>query len=247
MACASAALALPNQPSWAEEKPWTMRLVHAPADQGEWLVALEVLMQPHWKTYWRVPGQGGVPPFLEAKGANVKSSQLLCPTPTRFLGSDGEAIGYMETAMLLLRIAAVDPAKPISADISSFLGVCKDICIPAQFSGQMSSTDPISAVDIELMRKWQALVPVVTADLVKSATASTIDGKPAVTFDLSRPLLDIFVEGSDLHYFKAPRFDGTRATLAVAGAKSLAELRERPLRVTGKLAVGGLEQMVSVV
>lgn len=243
----SAALGLPTRLAWAEEKPWVMRLVQGAAAKEGWMVGLEVSMQPHWKTYWRVPGQGGVPPFMEAKGENVKSSELLCPTPTRYRNADGEALGYMEEIAFLLRVTAVDPAKPMVADISAFIGVCRDVCIPAQFSAHAMSTDPASAVDMALLQKWQALVPVGSQDMVTSAKAMLMDGKPAVRFELSRPLVDVFVEGGDLHYFKAPKFEGTHATLQVAGAKSLDELRKTPLRVTGKLDVGGLEQIVTVV
>jgi DsbC/DsbD-like thiol-disulfide interchange protein len=246
-AFSAAALALPANFAVAEDKPWTMRLVQGTSDKNGWLLGLEILMQPHWKTYWRVPGQGGVPPFLEAMGDNVKSSELFCPTPTRYRNADGEAIGYMETAMFLLSVVPGDPAKPMAAEISAFMGVCKDVCIPAQFSAHAMSTDPASATDGASLQKWQALVPAVSHDLVTSAKALMVDGKPAVQFELSRPLVDIFVEGSDLNYFKAPKFEGTRATLQVAGAKSLDELRKTPLRVTGKLDMGGLEQMVTVV
>jgi DsbC/DsbD-like thiol-disulfide interchange protein len=241
------ALTLRALSAWADQKPWVTRLLSGPMDDRGWLVGLEIKMQPHWKTYWRVPGQGGVPPFMEAKGDNVKSFEVLCPTPTRLRSQDGEAIGYMENAMFLLRVTAMDTSKAMAADVSAFVGVCMDICIPAQFSGQIVAADQSSMADLDSVRKWNALVPVVTKDLVTEAKALMVDGKPAVRFKLSRPLQDVFVEGNDAHYFKAPQFDGTSATLHVAGAKSLEDVRKTPLRVTGKLDVGGLEQMVTVV
>jgi DsbC/DsbD-like thiol-disulfide interchange protein len=241
------ALGLRTLPAWADEKPWATRLLSGPMDDNGWLVGFEIKMQPHWKTYWRVPGQGGVPPFIEAKGDNVKSVEVLCPTPTRLHSPDGEAIGYMESAMFLLRIAAKDTTKAMAADVAAFVGVCLDICIPAQFSGQIVAPDQSSMADLDAVRKWNALVPVVTKDLVTAAKAVMFDGKPAVRFELSRTLVDVFVEGNDTHYYKAPQFDGAGATLLVAGAKTLDDLRKTPLRVTGKLNMGGLEQMVTVV
>jgi hypothetical protein len=65
--------------------------------------------------------------------------------------------------------------------------------------------------------------------------------------EFTQKLDDVFVEGNPLHYFKSPVFEGNGATLVVAGAKSIDDLRHTPLRVTGKLATGGLEQMVTVV
>ena len=240
-------MALRAMPARADDKPWVTRLVSGPMDDAGWLVGLDIKMQPHWKTYWRVPGQGGVPPFIEAKGDNVKSFEVLCPTPTRFRNKDGESIGYMDSVMFVVRIAAKDPSKVTTADVSAFVGVCQNICIPVPFSAHVSIEDHSLLADLDSLRRWTALVPVATQDMVTAAKAMMVDGKPAVRFELSRPLKDIFVEGSDRYYFKAPQFDGTSATVSVAGAKTLDELRKTPLRVTGKLDVGGLEQMVTVV
>jgi DsbC/DsbD-like thiol-disulfide interchange protein len=228
----------------ADVKPWLATILNGPAQNGKIFAGLELVMQPHWKTYWRVPGQGGVPPFVDLKGENVKSFRLECPTPTRFPSEAGEAIGYMENVVFPIIIEPVDAAKPVEADISAFVGVCLDVCIPAKIDGHFSS---ISAKGADRLPKWQALVPVPNSKFVTSSTTMMIDGKAAVRFELSQKLDDIFVEGSDLHYFKAPVFDGTGATIIVAGAKSVDEIKKMPLRVTGKLPAGGLEQMVTVV
>jgi DsbC/DsbD-like thiol-disulfide interchange protein len=241
------AMTLCTMPARADEKPWVTHLVSGPMDDNGWLVGLDIKMQPHWKTYWRVPGQGGVPPLIEAKGNNVKSVDVLCPTPTRIPSNDGEAIGYLENVMLLLRIMPNDSRGMMMADVSAFVGVCQEICIPAQFSGRVTAADHTLLADLDSLQKWYAQVPVISHGMVTAAKAVMVDGVPAVRFELSRSLQDIFVEGSEHHYFRAPQFDGTRATLQVAGAKSIDELRKTPLRVTGKLDAGGLEQMVSVV
>jgi Disulphide bond corrector protein DsbC len=230
--------------SRAEAKPWVATVLNGPVKDGQLVAGLELVMQPHWKTYWRVPGQGGVPPFVDVKGANVKSFRLDCPTPTRFSSDAGEAIGYMENVVFPIVIEPADATKPVEAKISAFVGVCMDVCIPAKIDGAFSSATTTGA---DRLPKWQALVPVLNSKFVATATAIMIDGKPAVRFELSQKLEDVFVEGSDLHYFKAPMFDGNSATLAVAGAKSIDEIRKTPLRVTGKLPFGGLEQMVTVV
>jgi DsbC/DsbD-like thiol-disulfide interchange protein len=230
--------------SRADVKPWLATILSGPVQNGQIIAGLELVMQPHWKTYWRVPGQGGVPPLVDVKGTNVKSFRLDCPTPTRFPSDAGEAIGYMESVVFPIVIEPVDAAKPVEAEISAFVGVCLNVCIPAKIEGRLSSTSPTGA---NRLPKWQALVPVPDSKFVTSATAMMVDGKPAVHFELSQKLDDIFVEGSDLHYFKAPMFEGNAATLVVAGAKSLDEIKKTPLRITGKLPFGGLEQMVSVV
>ncbi len=227
----------------AAETPWLMRVVPGPREGDAWLAGLEIILQPHWKTYWRVPGQGGVPPDVTVKGANIKASELLLPTPTRLQSAGGEAIGYREQVTFLLRVTPIDPGKPVAGDVAAFIGVCEDICIPAQFAGHVEFG---RTANDDALAHWRAAIPQ-AADFVTLAKAIEVDGQPALQLDLSRPVDDIFVEGSALHYFEAPSFDGPRATLKVAGAGSVDELRKVPLRITARIAQGGLEQTVTVV
>jgi DsbC/DsbD-like thiol-disulfide interchange protein len=244
---ASAALLPMVSPVFAADKPWKMAIHPGLIDDKGWLLGFEITLLPHWKTYWRVPGDGGVPPAFDFKGANVKSIELLCPTPTRFRDKSGEAIGYKDNVLFLLRVAATDPSKDISGEFSAFFGVCEEVCIPAQAQGTLTSRTPVDKAGLELVQTWISRVPVTTQDLVKTATAVLVDGKPALHLDFAQVPDDVFVEGNPLHYFKAPMFDNTSAILMVAGAKSVEELHQTPLRITAKLGTGGLEQMVHVV
>ena len=233
---AFAATQPPNQ-------PWMANVLNGGLVNGEWQLGLEVLLQPKWKTYWRVPGDGGVPPDIQVKGPNVKSFRFDCPTPLRILTPAGEAIGYEATVVFPIAVTAADPGQPLVAEISAFLGVCLEICIPAQMKLQVGAASP---GDASRLAKWRALVPDSTVPFVTRATAVASNGEPAVHMELARPVEDVFAEGKPLHYFKAPVFDGTTATLPVAGAGSVDELRGEALRVTGRLAQGGLEQMIMV-
>ncbi len=236
--------AMPAAASKAANQPWSASILSGGLQNGRLMAGLEIMLQPHWKTYWRVPGQGGVPPFIQVKGENVKSFHFDCPTPTRFPSDAGEAIGYMGNVVFPIFVEAIDNGKPVEAEVSAFVGVCEQVCIPAQIAGQVSS---LQRADRERLQKWEALVPKPNSNFVTSATVLMFDGKPAVRLELSQALDDIFVEGSELHYFKGPKFEGSSAVLAVAGAKHIEDLRKTPLRVTGKLPIGGLEQIVAVV
>ena len=66
---------------------------------------VEIRLDPGWKTYWRYPGDSGVPPSLDfAASENVKSVTMLWPAPKRFAdGAGGHSIGYKGEVVLPLR------------------------------------------------------------------------------------------------------------------------------------------------
>ena len=58
-----------------------------------------------WKTYWRMPGDAGIPPQFDWSGSqNVKSVEVLWPAPQRFIDSGGETVGYKDRVVFPLRI-----------------------------------------------------------------------------------------------------------------------------------------------
>src|SRR5271163_5124622 len=77
---------------------------------------VEIRLDPGWKTYWRDPGDSGVPPSFDFSGSeNVKSVSVEWPAPERFAdGAGGNSIGYLDHVILPLRIAAVNTGKPTS-------------------------------------------------------------------------------------------------------------------------------------
>ena len=75
---------------------------------------VEIRLAPGWKTYWRYPGDSGVPPHFDfAKSENVKSVQLAWPAPERFADADGSFIGYRDNVLFPLSIEPKDAAKPV--------------------------------------------------------------------------------------------------------------------------------------
>ncbi|HWL73674.1 MAG TPA: protein-disulfide reductase DsbD domain-containing protein, partial [Burkholderiaceae bacterium] len=72
--------------AWDNDIRSAVRLVGASAinDPGGAVLraGVEIKMQPGWKTYWRYPGDSGVPPAFDfAASDNVKSATVLWPAP----------------------------------------------------------------------------------------------------------------------------------------------------------------------
>jgi DsbC/DsbD-like thiol-disulfide interchange protein len=94
---------------------------------------IEIRLDPGWKTYWRYPGDTGVPPTIEFAGSNnVKSAQVLWPAPKRFPdGAGGYSIGYLGEIILPLRVAPADLSRLSTLNVKLKYAVCGTLCAPA--------------------------------------------------------------------------------------------------------------------
>lgn len=96
------------------------------------MAALHLRLAPGWKTYWRSPGDAGIPPEFDWSGStNVASVRLHWPVPHVFSLNGMQTIGYREDLVLPVEIQARDPRQPIHLRVAIDLGVCRDICLPA--------------------------------------------------------------------------------------------------------------------
>src|SRR3979411_2289731 len=56
---------------------------------------IEIRLGPGWKTYWRYPGDSGVPPRFDFAGSdNVLRAKVLYPAPHLFTDETGNSLGY---------------------------------------------------------------------------------------------------------------------------------------------------------
>ena len=102
---------------------------------GSRIAALELTLTPGWKTYWRAPGDAGIPPQFDwSKSENLKSVGISWPTPEIFLTAGLRTIGYSGKLVLPLTLVPRDPGKPIILRAELDLGVCSDICVPHQMT-----------------------------------------------------------------------------------------------------------------
>jgi DsbC/DsbD-like thiol-disulfide interchange protein len=124
--------------AWEGELHAAARLIGGSAvNSGEGMLlraGLEIRLDPGWKTYWRYPGDSGVPPTLDFAGSeNVKSVTALWPAPQRFSdGAGGHSIGYLNDVVLPLRIVPKDAAKAALLRVKLSYAVCGSLCVPAE-------------------------------------------------------------------------------------------------------------------
>src|SRR3972149_4087313 len=128
----------PAQSAAAWDGRSELRLI-AGARRGEELRAgVELRLAPGWKTYWRYPGDAGVPPRFDfARSTNVKSVTVLWPAPQRMSEEVGQSIGYKDVVIFPLRVAPQDPTRPVTLRLNLDYAVCEKLCVPAAGSAEL--------------------------------------------------------------------------------------------------------------
>jgi DsbC/DsbD-like thiol-disulfide interchange protein len=98
---------------------------------GAHVAALHLTLAPGWKTYWRAPGDAGIPPLLSLSGSgNVGRAETAWPTPHVFWQNDMRSIGYADGVVVPLTITPRDARRDIPLSGELQIGVCKDVCVP---------------------------------------------------------------------------------------------------------------------
>ena len=98
--------------------------------------ALQIELDPGWKTYWRQPGSsGGIPPQIDWSGStNLRAAKLAYPAPLRMRDATGDTVGYKTSVTFPVALHLKDPRAQTTVSLRAFFGVCESICIPAQAS-----------------------------------------------------------------------------------------------------------------
>ncbi|MEM6311537.1 MAG: protein-disulfide reductase DsbD domain-containing protein [Pseudomonadota bacterium] len=100
-------------------------------EDGTQMAAIDLQLAQGWKTYWRVPGDAGIPPRFSWRGArNVEWVKVHWPTPSVFWQSGMRSVGYENRVVLPLTVSRKRPGKDSRLKGSIDIGVCSDICVP---------------------------------------------------------------------------------------------------------------------
>lgn len=98
---------------------------------GQHVAAVQMTLRDGWKTYWRAPGDAGIPPRFDWSGSrNLADVQVSWPAPSRFSQNGVATIGYSESLVLPLTVTPERPGRPIHLSGRVELGLCKEVCVP---------------------------------------------------------------------------------------------------------------------
>lgn len=93
--------------------------------------ALILDLEQGWKTYWRSPGEVGLPPALDWSGStNIQSVEMMWPAPKKFDAFGIDNFGYEDRVIFPLQVVLEDYGQEVAAELGLDLLVCSDICVP---------------------------------------------------------------------------------------------------------------------
>jgi DsbC/DsbD-like thiol-disulfide interchange protein len=102
---------------------------------GQHIAALRLRLEPGWKTYWRSPGDTGIPPQLVFDAStDAAAVRLHWPVPQVYWINGFRTIGYADEVILPILVTPRDPGAAVTLSGQVELGVCQDICVPVSLA-----------------------------------------------------------------------------------------------------------------
>lgn len=220
-ACAIAALCLAAagapcaaQPAQEGASAWSAapksraRLVSAGlVENGVHRAGVEIALEGNALTYWRNPGDAGVPPDFDFSGSsNLAQATVSYPAPERHDEDGSEVFGWRRSVIFPLAVRAKEADKPVTVTLNLRYAACEKICIPSE--GRMVLTfAPAQKPSPHAARieEWMARAPKPAALSNASFTLEPLAGmdKPAWRVRVTPPEAgsDLFAEGQDGWFF----------------------------------------------
>jgi DsbC/DsbD-like thiol-disulfide interchange protein len=187
--------------AWSPDSKSEMRLIAGDNKAGDRMRAgIELKLQPGWHTYWRYPGDSGVPPRFDFAGSdNLKAAKVHYPAPHLFTDETGNSIGYTDAVIFPISVTPREPGKPVTLRLKIDYAVCDKLCIPAEGKAELSLTPGQGAQDSRL-KAAEALVPKEVSAAAAGLTLKRVNAaaKPLIAVDLKAPTgkpVTLFVEG----------------------------------------------------
>jgi DsbC/DsbD-like thiol-disulfide interchange protein len=181
---------------------------------GTYLAGIEIVMEEGWKTYWRMPGDAGVPPSFDWSGStNAASINVLYPAPMRMAEAGGQVIGYKHAVFFPVEVKPQDASRPVALKLALEYGICRDICIPA--STKLDATLPAApktaedgAIKAALERVPRAAAARRKTDPSRHRAALVAGSGPRLEIDVAFPGgskgADLFIEAPEGLYVPLP-------------------------------------------
>lgn len=187
---------------WQRDGHSSVRLLAGSRSGTVLLGGIAFQIQPGWKTYWRMPGDSGVPPRFDfSKSDNVEAVTVMWPAPQKFDdGAGGHSIGYHGQVVLPLRIVPKAADKPVTLRAEINYAVCEKLCIPVKASAELGFNNVASTEDANLRAALDTVPKPANVGDPNPLTIRDItrDGPKNVVVDVAVPdtrNVNLFVEG----------------------------------------------------
>lgn len=222
LACLQTGTALPvlaAETDWQDNLGGKARIISSGPIDPETLaadLAIQIELKDGWKTYWRTPGDSGIPPDFDfSRSSNLKDFKILWPAPQSFHDDYGYSIGYKHSVILPVRAVAKNKILPMVVDLTMRYGVCERICVPVEnkFSLVITRSSRDHQTSAALIKQATKTVPAPAlgdAPLAVTGVVKDEASKPEnliVTTRVSGTSnkTELFIEGPKAWYFPLPK------------------------------------------
>lgn len=156
-------------------------------------LGLEFRLAPHWKIYWRSPGDAGYPPRLDWAGStNLAGAEMSWPAPRRFSVLGLETVGYTDAVVLPITARLARPGEPLHLRLALSYLTCAEICIP--YDTVLTLDLPVASPPGTTSSAFAALIARYAARVPGDGTASGLRLAAATLLPGKHPLLELRVD-----------------------------------------------------
>ncbi len=229
--CAPAAAA---ENGWIRADYLQARLVDGGMHQDHGrLAGVEIRLDEGWHAYWRMPGDGGLPPRFDWTGAdNLAQADILWPVPKRFETMGLYSFGYEGTVLLPVVITPRDDGAPVALALKADIMVCKDICVPQSVAldkvlDGAAEDAPLLAEALSRLPAPDRLPSLYIENAVVGPQALVINAFAQAGFEQA----DLFAEVPDLYVTAVPEItvsaeDARQAQIRIAAPEGVDNLTD---------------------
>ena len=188
--------------AWANENHAAMRLIAGSAKPGANILraGVELKLETGWHTYWRYPGDSGLPPRFDFSGSqNLAAAKVSYPAPHLYTDETGNTLGYKNHVIFPVSVTPKQPGQPVKLHVKVDYAICAKLCVPASGQAELTLSPGTSANEATLAAAEAQVPKPVTPAKLGLTLKRTDDGqKPAVAVDVTAPQgqpVRLFVEG----------------------------------------------------
>lgn len=185
---------------WVSAENSQVRLIAAAesvAGSSILTIGVHVRMEEGWKTYWRSPGNGGVPPTFDwSMSVNVFEARIEWPLPEKLVQFGMTTYGYSDEIVFPLQVSVVDSSQSVQLRLVFGYAVCREVCVPVSADLTLNipaiGGEPNMAFS-DLIDRFRARVPqeptlagmsvervMMSADIARSLEITVRAGEPLV-------------------------------------------------------------------
>lgn len=225
--------------AWVDNDTARVRLISQQVNLKGSVIQLgvQIELSQGWKTYWRNPGDSGIPPNFDWSGSqNLESAKVSWPAPQRYDLAGEMTFAYKDEVIFPVEVRVSDPTKPLHVSLDLFYGLCEEMCVPAHADLSLTLTPSHS---LTLTPSHKAELSVFSAALKRAAARVPVSAQSVDLTVQALPMAQPFkaVENGkkDLRYIEL-RIEGKAANRIsqVVLEENFATYFHQPVRIGGE-------------